>query len=166
MLSHHLYIADYNSIFKKFIHHGKYKFNKDVWTLIGELLKERIIIKDKSVITFVPLHWLRYCYRGFNQSKIIANKLGRTKKILKRIKNTSSFTSLDREERLNEAMSLFKLIDVNLKGTSTCYIVDDIVTSGATIETCARLIKEKHPHVEVIGISFAKTPKHSKFMVN
>ena len=164
-LEYHLHLVDYDNLYKKFIHNGKYRFNKEVWSIIGKVLSSKIKLREKSFVTFVPLHWIRYCYRGFNQAQLIAEQFGSTKKLLRRKENNVSFTNMNIDQRREKAKELFEVIDRDLYGYFNCYLVDDVSTTGATLEACATLIKEKYRHVQVIGISFAKTPKHSQFMV-
>lgn len=164
-LKYLIYLVDYDSMHKKFIHKGKYSLNREVWQIIGSLLNDKLEIKSNSIITYVPLHWMRYCKRGFNQSKLIAERIGKPVSLIKRVKNNSSFTMLSASERIVKSCELFEVRNKDLSNVYTCYLIDDVVTTRATLEACASLLKQKYPHIEVIGISFAKTPKHSEFMV-
>lgn len=158
ILNKQISLVDYKDLYKNFIHHGKYRFNKEVWRIIGSLLFSKIDFSN-SIVTYVPLHWIRFCYRGFNQSKLMVKEIREPVKLLNRVKHESSFTKLDRNERIDKSKELFEVKRLDLGQVKRCYLVDDVITTGATMRACAELIKSEYPEMEVIGLCFAKTPK-------
>ena len=99
----------------------------------------------------VPLHWSRRLTRGYNQSLVITKKLNHsTAKIntdLVRIRNTKSQTSFDDPKTLmakraaNVAGAFAVRKGHNFRGKSLC-LVDDIKTTGATLNECAKTLKQ------------------------
>lgn len=141
----------YNPIGRQFIHTLKY--HNGVY-LVKDLLKmlkkeqDRVMTLNDAYFVPVPLHFLRKWKRGFNQSFFIAKALrqicqGEILDILKRKKNTPSQTSLTRKERKLNVLGAFtsnvKVLDPNKKYV----LVDDVFTTGVTLNECAKVLCEK-----------------------
>jgi ComF family protein len=110
------------------------------------------IVKN-SIMTFVPLNPWRKRFRGFNQSELLAVKLSKSQntkcvKLLKRVKNTKKQVGLKRGQRLKnlkEAFEINKKVVEELSASSfqpSAIIVDDVMTTGATLEECAKVLKK------------------------
>ncbi len=96
-----------------------------------------------EVLVPVPLYPEREARRGYNQAALLARALGRylelpvATRALVRIRNTASQTQLNREERRANVSGAFVLQkDVELAGRYVT-LVDDVATTGATLEACA-----------------------------
>lgn len=95
----------------------------------------------------IPLHWKRLRSRGYNQAQILAEEIGRLlqipvySKLLKRRRNTVPMKKLNGAERQNNLKRAFNVAgnDVKLKRV---IIVDDIYTTGTTIEEAASVLKK------------------------
>ena len=139
----------------------KFKFNlatdiSKVWQHLiqsyGDILFDKTGLRDKPLIVIpVPLHKKRFNERGFNQSEIIAqlvfDKLKHTNDVLfdtknlQRQKNTAQQARLSRVERLKNIKDAFVWRGQNLDGCSII-LVDDVFTTGATMQACAQVLKE------------------------
>ncbi len=104
-------------------------------------------VQDKNFLP-VPLHPIRQKERGYNQSRFISKGIIRIhggnllELALIRRKNTVSQTNLDRQERQKNVHQAFHIRDgVEVSG-KTIVLVDDVITTGATINECARVLKE------------------------
>lgn len=157
----------YDNLLKKLIMKLKY-FHK---TDIGGFLVERLAIalqanqsfqKSKpwtlhsTLITRIPTHRYReYFVKGYNQSELLARKLSEITgiprvKIAKKRKHTKTQASLNRESRLKNLKNIFSLIkNLQLQGNETILIVDDITTTGSTINELAKLIKFHYPKIKI-----------------
>ncbi|GAB4375543.1 MAG: hypothetical protein Kow0042_21070 [Calditrichia bacterium] len=100
-----------------------------------------------DLIIPVPLHPVREKERGYNQSYHIARGLFSQsglpihQNLLRRIRHTRSQTELNREERRNNVDQAFQVVhDPEIKG-KTIALIDDVVTTGATLNECARVLK-------------------------
>ena len=108
----------------------------------------------------IPLHKRRSRARGFNQAELIAEELSRLsswkleKNILKRARYTETQTELGREERILNMEGAFELLSPPDK-EATYILIDDIITTGATIGSAAKLLKKNGAKV-VWGMAFAK----------
>ncbi len=94
----------------------------------------------------VPLHRWRLWWRGFNQSALIADRLGRVTAIaidkdsLRRTRRTPPLRGLNPKQRRKTVRGAFALKEgVQLQGR-TILLIDDIHTSGATANACAALL--------------------------
>lgn len=109
----------------------------------------------------VPLHWIRLWKRGFNQSQFIAQTLNSHFKIpilrgLSQVKHVPHQKRLKRTQRLQNLAQAYQLkADINLHGM-TIAIVDDVITTGATVNTIAKQLKLAGAK-EVVVLAIAKT---------
>jgi ComF family protein len=95
----------------------------------------------------VPLHRRRHQWRGYNQAQLLAENLAkqlpslRVTPLLERTRNTSTQTSLSRDERHQNMMDAFKLRHGATPDATTRYVlVDDVFTTGATLNACANAL--------------------------
>ena len=95
----------------------------------------------------VPLYPLRKRERGFNQAEELARTLGKrvglpVMNVLKRVKKTEAQAKLRRSERLRNQMNAFELkSEFDLQGKKLL-IIDDVFTTGATVNACAQILKQ------------------------
>jgi len=99
-----------------------------------------------DLIVPVPLHLDRLRWRGFNQALILARAIGRARQIklnpflLERTRPTMPQTQLSASERRTNVRGAFTVVaPERLKGKRVL-LVDDVYTSGATIEECAKVL--------------------------
>lgn len=110
------------------------------------------VFQNASCITPVPLHCFRYLTRGFNQAHHLCRGLlphlpqtvAFVPNLLIRKKNTKTQTKLDYHQRHRNLINAFTLAPEAEKiiTRKICILVDDVVTTGATVEVCSQLLKE------------------------
>jgi competence protein ComFC len=96
----------------------------------------------------VPLNGLRIRERGYNQSELLAEELGRElgvgvmRGVVRRVKRTGTQTGLSREERFENMRGAFEP-GLGVEGVAGGHVllVDDVMTTGATVDGCARVLK-------------------------
>jgi ComF family protein len=98
------------------------------------------------VLCPVPLHWTRLFHRGFNQALLLANTIGAAKEwpvveLLSRIRPTGHQAWRPREERLTALKGAFRAA-TKTSMPSSVLLIDDLCTTGATLDECARALKE------------------------
>ena len=119
-----------------------------------------ILSRKKSVFTPIPLHPSRKRWRGFNQSEEIAKELSSFFNIpltcaLKKIKKGKNQVNLSAEERKKNVKDSFSLDRKEKIKEKTVFLVDDIFTTGATMEEAAKILKSAGAK-EVWGIAIAR----------
>lgn len=101
----------------------------------------------------IPLHWTRKMWRGYNQSEVIANELSKLSgrpvlNCLKRVKRTryqATLTADERQKNLSRAFELDKSCqNVDYSG-KIFVLVDDIMTTGSTLESAAKVLIKYRP---------------------
>lgn len=149
------------------IHKLKYKGKKEVGIRLGEIYGKDLIkhdsFKDIDLIIPVPLHPKKQRKRGYNQSEMIAIGLGKSmnkfvdKQTLIRTKHTETQTKKSRFKRWENVKEIFQVNNSDgLKGKHLL-IVDDVLTTGATIESCVNAFCHiPEIRISVVTLAYAK----------
>ncbi len=148
---------------KEMVHHLKYSGMTSLSLELGELIIERLLrepFKGSLVIVPVPLYKKREFTRGFNQAELIARHISKRLNIsggeaLKRIKNTESQVKLSGELRKKNLIGAFICVDKDLIVGKTVLLVDDVTTTGSTLNECAKILKENGAK-QVFGVVVAR----------
>jgi len=153
-----------NGIVKNIIHHLKYKNQEQLGTFFGSwytpLIKERLEI---DIVVPVPLHKKKLKKRGYNQVSLFAKELAYHFKaeydenILLKTANTKTLTKKNRFSRWKANQELYQLVKEEHIENKTILLVDDVITTGATIEACATALK-KAKGVVVYVVTIAVVP--------
>ncbi|MBK6544970.1 MAG: ComF family protein [Saprospiraceae bacterium] len=130
----------------------KYKNRADIGLRLGAfygmLLRDFEPYRSVDLIIPVPLHPKRQIQRGYNQSAMISQGLSSSmhipwkEDILTRKKETYTQTEKNRQERLRNMQSVFELNNAAEIQGKHILLVDDILTTGATLEACASVLKK------------------------
>ena len=135
------------------LHRIKYKGRKDIAVVFGRAFGEELI-KSKyyqqiDYLIPVPLHNNRMRTRGFNQSESICKGLSESmgvpilqSNIFRRIKDTKTQTQLNKKQRQNNLKGAFQLNDKKVLEGKHVLLVDDVLTTGSTIEECVRQLRK------------------------
>ena len=156
----------YDGAAKRMIHNFKYARHPEIARGLGELIKksgEPFFAAD--YLTYVPLHKSRAAGRGYNQSLLLAGEISETTGIplispLSRIKNTKPQSGLDYLSRAANIEGAFAINNKHDLTNKTVVIVDDIHTTGATLNACAELLKNKGAS-RVYGFTLAVAVKNA-----
>jgi len=148
---------------QKILHQLKYKSKTKLATHFGERIGE--LIENPEQIDYllpVPLHLKKLKQRGFNQSTIIANGIFKTsnipinESIIIRNSFNVSQTKFSKFDRWDNVKSIFTVIKPELIENKHVLLIDDVLTTGATIEACVQeLLKVKGCTVS-IGVLAAR----------
>lgn len=155
----HLYAFFYQGKIKTLLTQFKFQDKSYLYLLFA-----KILIKNKKLCGFlekydiimpVPIHKKRKVQRGYNQCELICtelvrlmreNKIGTIqleKNCLQKIKNNLPQSSLNKKERVENVKQAYHIIHPdNIKGKKII-LLDDIYTTGSTVNACAKLLKEK-----------------------
>lgn len=137
--------STYSGIMRRLIIDFKFKGKLSYGEIISEIMTEKILIKNlrDQVITYVPMHWKKEGERGYNQSKILAEKIARNldlscQDVFEKVIDTKFQVGLkkfDREENLRDAFRVKNY-------AQEIIIVDDVITTGATISELTKIAKK------------------------
>lgn len=131
---------------QRMIHRLKYHGDKEIGRYLGRMLAQTLQgsarFADIDWVVPVPLHPRKRKARGFNQVDILAQGMEERGYIsaphaLRRVENSVSQTSKNMMERWENVNGIFALNDVNLLRGKKVLLLDDVLTTGATLEACA-----------------------------
>ena len=140
-------VAAYDGRMKDIIHALKYDRRRSIAPRLGAIMRERgaDILRGADAVIPVPLHRRREYRRGFNQAHDLALHLGPpVLPALKRAVYTRSQIDLPRHERalnVRDAFAWNPALGSGLPPAATVVLVDDVSTTGATLESCARVLQ-------------------------
>lgn len=119
-------------------------------------------LADCDLIVPVPLHWRRFLGRGYNQAAVIARPLARALGlpvvgVLRRRRPTPPQSRLDRAARRRNLRGAFAVRRPGRCRDRHILLVDDVVTTGATLEAAARCLRRAGAR-EITALTAARTP--------
>lgn len=156
-----------HSQYRSLLHHIKYHNGKECARYLGKLYAEELcetgLLDDIDLIIPVPLHRTRMRKRGYNQSEWIALGISDITGItldtqsLIRPKANPSQTHLSLYERWLNTHNIFSLSPNHNCTDKHILLVDDIVTTGATLLACAQTLRTAQPlNISLLALSFAQ----------
>ena len=151
---------------RNLIHNLKYKGIKEIGFELGRIyglsLKSSGFIRDIDLIIPVPLHPSKQRIRGFNQSEIISSGIADVTGVpvdiesLSRIIVSATQTKRSRYERWANVEGIFRVMDTENIIGQHILLVDDVITTGSTIESCVNeLLKVEGVKVSVVALAYA-----------
>ena len=140
------------SPFQKLLHELKYRDNKDIGELMGKYAAVDMLTDETfcsvDYIVPIPLHPKKYTKRGYNQSELICNGISiifdkpvDTKSLIRR-KETSTQTKKSVFERYENTSGIFEVKNKETFEKKHVLLVDDVLTTGSTIEAAIQAIKQ------------------------
>ena len=139
-------------VVREFIHRFKYDrhfyLRHPLADWLAETLEDdRIRAQPFDALIPVPLHSARFRERDFNQAEILTELLAKRAgkpmvRALKRIRYTTTQTRLDREQRMENLRNAFRVRHTSDVQSRHLVLVDDVFTTGSTVEECARVLRQ------------------------
>ncbi len=135
---------------KKSIHRFKYLGDRRLVEPLAKILSDKLLTSRPSrrtILTSVPLHWRRLKSRGFNQAELLARAVGKKldleyREILSRRFNRPAQIRLKAKERRLNVEGVFQIRPEARIVGRTVVLIDDVATTGATLESAARVLRE------------------------
>ena len=154
------------SSFQKLLHILKYKGNKEIGELMGKYAAIDLLdspdFTSIDLIIPVPLHPKKYKIRGYNQSEWIGKGIStildkpQDISILVRIRENATQTKKSVYERFENTEGIFELRDKTLLEGKHVLLVDDVLTTGSTLEACVKaLLETKGIKVSIFTLAVA-----------
>jgi competence protein ComFC len=162
-----LYYFNSETAIREMLHQLKYQHKEtlgiDLGKKIGFILKECELFLDLDALIPVPIHHKKEFIRGYNQSELIARGISSEvgvsiiKNRTSKRKHTSSQTKKSNQERWENVASVFQSQD--LSEYKHVALVDDVITTGSTIESLANELLKSNEHlkISVISLAFAQS---------
>jgi ComF family protein len=159
----------FDEISRALVHALKYGDRLDLAPMMGRWISHagRELLAEADALVPVPLHWHRRWTRRFNQSAMLAAAVSATSGVpiaaaaLKRVKATAQQVGLSRSERAANVQGAFRVPQEGKAAVvgRRLVLVDDVLTSGATIEACARaLLRAGAANVDVLVFARVADP--------
>ena len=130
---------------KEIIHALKYEQRRSIAAPLGALMRVTgaRVLQGADLVIPVPLHPRREFQRGFNQARDLASHLGLpVAPLLKRVVHTRSQIDLPKNQRRANVKGAFALVPgYTLPVPGVVVLVDDVSTTGSTLDACARVLK-------------------------
>ena len=138
----------YDDVSRVLIHGLKYADRLDLAPMLGRWMARagHALLEDADALVPVPLHWRRLWARRFNQSAALAKIVSQASGVpvagdaLKRVKATLQQVGLTASERALNVQGAFAVAERSRVAGRRLILIDDVLTSGATIDACARAL--------------------------
>jgi ComF family protein len=153
------------SVIQNLLHQLKYKGNKEVGTYFGKLMGtclhscERF--NDVDALIPLPLFYQKERKRGYNQASCICEGISETLgkpvlgNVIERKRKTDTQTRKSRLERWKNIDGKFELTGRDMIGNRHVLLVDDVITTGATLEACgAELLKGENVRLSIVSLAY------------
>lgn len=151
----HLYIFEYQGMIRKVILNYKFKDQSYLYkTIVNFLLKNEKffeILKSYDTMIPVPISQKRRKERGYNQSELIAKEIAKrvgihyNNQCLFKTKNIIEQSKLNKEERQKNIQGVYELHNEKLLQHKKILLLDDIYTTGSTVNECSRILSKAKP---------------------
>ncbi|MGB2980072.1 MAG: ComF family protein [Candidatus Zixiibacteriota bacterium] len=142
----------FDDYYQKLVHRLKYDkkihLGKRLAQKLGESISQEKDFAGCDMVIPVPLHRARQRERGFNQSEVLAEGISQAtglplaRDVLKRKKNTKDQTYLNAQQRAENVKGAFVVTQPERISDKKVILVDDVMTTGATLNECARMLQE------------------------
>lgn len=150
-------VYDMDGVTRQLVHGLKYRGVMDLAETMAGRMRFLQARHDFDVALSVPLHPSRQKRRGFNQAEEIVRRLGWPVVVggsLVRRRKTDTQVGMHARERRNNVSGAFEWRGASLRGQRVA-IVDDVITTGATVNECASVLRE-HGARSVFALAFAR----------
>lgn len=147
-----LIMAKFTGSLMKLLKTLKYQSGKNLAPFLAKMLWQHLIIPPADLISFIPLHRNKLRLRGYNQGQEIALALGKilqipVKNLLEKKENTKAQAQIkNQQERLSRMQGLFQVRKKyrNLIKGKRIILIDDVLTTGATLNAASQTLKKAH----------------------
>ncbi|HZH95803.1 MAG TPA: ComF family protein [Flavisolibacter sp.] len=154
------------SMMQRLMHSFKYRGNKELGLYLGRLMGQSLLTSKRfeavDVLVPLPLFISKERRRGYNQATILCNGIAEVlmkpvlNKVVCRPEHTETQTKKNRVERWQNMEGRFELTDAAAIEGKHVLLVDDVVTTGATLESCAsELLKAPNVRISVATLCFS-----------
>lgn len=154
---------DVQTLIHELKYHGKKSLSEHLGHQMANLIPRANALMAANLLVPVPLHRARLRERGFNQSLLLCQAISCHSGIpvepgtLKRSKSTKTQAKLSAAERVQNVATAFRITDTSRIAGKRIVLVDDVLTTGATLRACAGVLRQGGA-TSVVGLTAARTP--------
>jgi ComF family protein len=159
------YYFNKQSILQKIIHQFKYEGKRKVGEYFGKQMADALLQSDRfttlDALVPLPLYARRQKERGYNQALVLCESIAERMKlpvlsnVMKRISATTTQTRKSRIDRWKNMEGKFQLVNMDLLKNKHVLLVDDIITTGATLDACAsELLLAQNIRISIAALAF------------
>lgn len=140
-------VTPYKNTAKTLVHKLKYARAKSAAVIIADYLNERLpYLSPTTLVTHIPASTNRVRVRGYDQAALIAQNFAYNRgllhaRLLARVGQQQQ-VGANRKKRLAQLQGSFRVINHQIIGKAPVLIIDDVLTTGATLETAARALRQ------------------------
>ena len=156
------FATDYTELISKLVHFYKYKYVREISQPLAKIMLAGLPSNKRfDCLVFVPLHKKKELVRSFNQTYLLAKYISQKtetpiiKGTLQRKKATQIQAQLDKKQRLLNVKNAFICLNKKAVQDKQILLIDDIYTTGSTLEACAKCLKLAGAK-SVTGLTIAK----------
>ena len=157
-----------NSVIQRLLHHLKYRGRREVGLycgrLMGTAIKSAARYTDVDGIIALPLFAKKEHQRGFNQARLLCDGIEEVinkpvlENVIRRVEATETQTHKNRIERWQNIKDRFCVEETEVAEGKHVILVDDVITTGATLESCAQeLFKVKDIRVSILTLAYSSS---------
>lgn len=167
-----LFFRSGSNNFRSMIHRMKYSSRRDIAYLMGEIfgatLRQSPLYDDVELLVPIPLHWTKRILRGYNQSEELCRGMSVAMgipcefRVVRRNRITKQQARRNRGDRWANVSGAFSLRGSHTLNEKHILLVDDVLTSGATIESCGAAIIRQCPDVRLSIATLAVAKRNNR----
>ncbi len=126
---------------------GSSCYNRRFGAIMSDCAENNLDCGSIDMISYIPLSRKRQKHRGYNQSELLARQISKNTGVpcvstLKKIKNNKAQSTIkDRKQRAANVVGAYRVSDDRKLKGKHILLVDDVVTTGATLSECARMLE-------------------------
>lgn len=157
--------SPWRTLIHRFKYGGKWRLGYDIGKMYGMSLAESALYRDVECVVPIPLHYRKRLHRGYNQSQYIADGIAESMGIevvadaIRRVRNNPSQALRRAQDRWDNVEGIFKLTKPDKLRNRHILLVDDVLTTGATLVSCIAAIREALPDCRISVATLAVSDK-------